>query len=135
MGAWGHDSFENDDAGDWRYELIESADMSTITEALNAVTDNAISYLEAPDCAIAIAAAEVVAALHGASSANLPADVAAWVDGKQQPDNATTLNATKAISAILSKSELKELWEESEQDYPEWTAVMNDLIARIPAVA
>jgi hypothetical protein len=38
MGAWGHDSFDNDDAGDWVYELEESSDMSVIVEFAKLVT-------------------------------------------------------------------------------------------------
>ena len=86
MGAWGHDSFDNDDAGDWQCDLVDSSDMSAIAEALNGVTDDAEDYIEAPECSMAIAAAEVVAALHGNPSATLPDDAQAWVKGKPQPD-------------------------------------------------
>lgn len=135
MGAWGHDSFDNDDAGDWQCDLADTSDMSAITEALSGVTDDAEDYIEAPECSMAIAAAEVVAALHGNPSATLPGDVQAWVNGKMQPDEETTAKAMRAVDAVLNDSELKELWEENEEDYPKWVAVLNNLKSRIPSVA
>lgn len=30
MGAWGHGPFDNDDAGDWVWELEESEDFSVV---------------------------------------------------------------------------------------------------------
>jgi len=132
MGDWGHDSFDNHDAGDWQCDLVETSDMSAISEALNGVTDDAEDYLEAPECSMAIAAAEVVAALHGKPSTTLPEDVRAWVGDKPKPDAQLTAKAIKAIFAVLNDSELKELWEENEEDYPKWVAVLNDLKSRIP---
>lgn len=135
MGAWGHDSFDNDDAGDWVYELEESSDMSVIDDALNAVTGNAEEYIEAPECSMAIAASEVVAALHGNASESLPENVKEWINGKPKPDKLITAKASRAIEAVLTNSELKELWEENTEDYPKWVAVLNDLKSRIPTVA
>jgi hypothetical protein len=52
-----------------------------------------------------------------------------------QPDPQLTAKAIKAVDAVLNDSELKELWEENEEDYPKWVAVVNDLKSRIPTVA
>ena len=131
MGAWGYSVFENDDAGDWVWDLEESTDMSAIVEALDLVTDEAGEYLEAPDCSMAVAAAEVVAALHGKPAANLPEEVSKWVAGKPAPNAAISAQAVRAIEAVLDRSELKELWEENEEEYPNWVASLNDIKARI----
>jgi hypothetical protein len=73
MGAWGSDSFENDDAADWVADFCDAPDPAVIVKALSAVADlDASQYLEAPDCSVGIAAAEVVAALKGAPNSNLP---------------------------------------------------------------
>lgn len=61
MGAWGADNFGNDDAGDWIYELEVSKGLSAVLPPLELVVSND-SYLESPDCCIALAASEVVAA-------------------------------------------------------------------------
>ena len=132
MGAWSHNTFDNDDASDWVYELEESSDMSVIENALNEVTDDAEDYIEAPECSNAIAAAEVVAALNGNESANLPESVQAWVAGKPEPDVQINAKAHAAIAAILANSELKDLWEENAEDYPKWIACIDEIRTRIP---
>ena len=132
MGAWGHNTFDNDDAADWIADLENSTDMSTILEALNRVTDDAEDYLEAPECSNAVAAAEVVAALNGNASPDLPDSVREWVHGKPAADDALNARAHQAVDAVLAKSELKELWEVNTEDYPDWVACLNGIKARIP---
>jgi hypothetical protein len=39
MGAWSHEPFGNDDAGDWALELEEATDLSYIEASLDAVLD------------------------------------------------------------------------------------------------
>jgi Domain of unknown function (DUF4259) len=69
MGAWGVANFENDDAQDWVYELEESKDLSVVANL-----DNEI-YLAAPECARALAAAEVLTALLSRPSRDLTIEV------------------------------------------------------------
>lgn len=130
MGAWSHEPFGNDDAGDWIYELEESTDLSAIERALAAVTTQAEEYLEAPECSSALAAAEIVAALIGHPVATLPESAAAWVKGRAKPDGALIAQAKSAVAAVLGGSELQELWEESD-DYAQWQEVTNDLLVRL----
>jgi hypothetical protein len=130
MGAWSHEPFGNDDAGDWVWELEKTNDFSLLETALSTVTDAAADYLEAPECCEALAAAEVVAALLDKPCASLPDDVAAWVKGKPRPGPALTGKARAAVAAILGSSELQELWEESD-DYLQWQAITKDLEVRL----
>lgn len=130
MGAWSHEPFGNDVAGDWVYDLERSKDLSAIGSALSAVTDEADEYLEAPQCSAALAAAEVVAAMLGKPVESLPEEVTVWMKGKPRPDDALISKAKKAISAILQSSELQELWAESEH-YPQWQAITKDLLTRL----
>ena len=130
MGAWGRSSFENDDALDWVAEL-ESAGVSAIVEALNHVTDEADEYIEAPECSMAIAAAEVVAALSGRPSDSLPPGAQAWLVGKPVPAASLVAKARQAVEAVLGESELKDLWAENARDFPKWTATLNDLKQRL----
>ena len=132
MGAWGHNTFDNDDASDWVYELEESSDLTAITDALNAVTDDAEDYIEAPECSNALAAAEVVAALNGNPSPDLPDTVREWIAGKLAPESSLNAKAHRAVDVVLTDSELKELWEENAEDYPKWVACLNGIKARIP---
>ena len=84
MGAWGVGIYENDDAADWRFEVAESG-----LAAVEAALDSAIEaeYVEAPDGACALAAADVVARLvsgRGDDSA-YSEDVRAWLAEKATP--------------------------------------------------
>ncbi len=75
MGAWGYLPFENDDALDWLDEL-ESGGAEVIRKALAKAGDR---YINAPDGAIALAAAEITSASHGNPLGDLPENVADWV--------------------------------------------------------
>lgn len=64
MGAWGVQAFENDDAMDFAADLVDADSLDVVATSFEAIVPG--EYLEAPDCCIALAAAEVVAALRGA---------------------------------------------------------------------
>jgi len=117
MGAWGHGSFENDDAADFGIEL-ETRGWEIVYSALHAVTRLAADdYLEAPDASQALAAAEVVAAARTGDASRLPPEVRAAVAGLGPlPDMTLIDGARAAIVRILADSELKDLWAESGDD-------------------
>lgn len=75
MGVWGYLPFENDDALDWLEEL-EAGGSDVIRQALAKADDR---YVEAPDGAVALAAAEVTAASQGNPLGDLPENVTDWV--------------------------------------------------------
>lgn len=129
MGAWAAGSFDNDDAGDWVWELA-GADTSLLEAAFSRVTDGE-DYLEAPDCSIAIAAAEVVAALRKRPAAELPDEVSAFVTRIGVPPSAGLVSsALRALQRIRTKSELQELWDESESR-DEWHQAVAELASRL----
>ena len=119
MGAWGYGPFDNDDAGDWVWELEKTTDFSVVQTALDSIVSADGEYLEAPDCSLAIAAAEVVAASLGKPVDKLPDDVRRWLGGRgaTQPDLVSL--AKQAVASIKVSSELRELWEESDH-LDEW---------------
>jgi hypothetical protein len=87
--------------------------------------------LEAPECADAIAAAEVVAALLGRPLDELPDNVSEWVEshrGRHEPSLAST--ALAALARVRKKSELKEQWDESDEPKA-WYASLDDLERRL----
>ena len=61
MGTWGTGPFDNDDAGDWVYELEEATDLGLVREPLRTALDTD-DYLELAEGNNAIAAAAIVAA-------------------------------------------------------------------------
>jgi hypothetical protein len=130
MGAWGLESFENDDAMDWVAEL-EREGLPATGGAIQAVLELADDYLEAPVCSEGLAAAEVLAALRGCPAANLPGEVVEWVHRYPGDPGAELIrNAQIAVAAILRNSELRELWEES-GEFGGWQKSVTDLQSRL----
>ncbi len=130
MGAWGTGNFDNDDALDW-IATLEEQGLLAAGVAIHEVLSLADDYLEAPTCCAALAAAEVVAALRGRRAAELPRELEAWLDGApDDPGAELTRNARLAVEAILRRSELRELWGESDEGAT-WERVVMDLRQRL----
>lgn len=130
MGAWGFGAFDNDDAIDWISDLEESEDATVLEDALIAIPNDDSEYVEAPECSMAVAAAEVVAALAQHPSVDLPEQIREWVKNKPAPDEKLRRRAHDVIARILRSSELKELWSDS-SDAEAWTASLHDLQRRL----
>lgn len=130
MGAWGVGTFENDDAGDWVYRLEESEGLKLLTDTLSPAADPT-GYLEAPTCTEALAAAEVVAALAGRPAPDLPEEVQAWVKAHRAkvPSDLREL-ALRAVDQVAGDSELKELWQESDE-MEAWSDRVQELRGRL----
>lgn len=125
MGAWGIGSFENDQAGDWIYDLEEADDWGLVQTTLQKILDG-----DDEDACEALAAAEVVAAALGRPLANLPEEATQWLgEHRDLPDNLVAL-ATRAVTAVATTSELKELWEET-ADFDAWCGTVRDLQSRL----
>jgi len=133
MGAWGAGVFENDDAGDWVWELEDDDDMSVLHEALAAAVDTPLDEpIDAGEASNALAAAEIVAAARGHHGAELPSEAREWIGRNARlVDARTVVLATAAVERVAINSELKELWEEAESD--EWSLVVSDLLERLRA--
>lgn len=130
MGAWGVGSFENDDAGDWVWQLEEAEDLALVQGALEAAAQ-ADGYLESPTSAEALAAAEVVAALAGHPAPDLPDGVQTWVaahSGTVSPDLRAL--ALAAVERVATESELQELWAESDEGGA-WSNRVEELRGRL----
>lgn len=134
MGAWSHESFGNDDACDWVYRLEECDDLSLIESTLDAVLAVGDDYLESPEAAEAIAAAEAVARLQGhfGTCDSYSETLDAWVRKVQlQPSPALARKAQRALDRIVGEaSEMRELWDESDEGEA-WTAAVTELRSRI----
>ena len=132
MGAWGADSFENDDASDWLADFCDGPDTELTSTALSTVAEmDAADYLEAPECSVGIAAAEVVAAQKGAPNANLNDEAKkCFASLEIKTDPGLVSLALKALERIKTNSELKELWDESENP-AEWYQAVGNLEARL----
>jgi hypothetical protein len=134
MGAWGVDSFGNDDAADWAFGLDESSDLLLVEETLARAAVEGQEYLEASTASEAVAAAEAVARLRGAGGeqSSYSESVDQWVGrvGKPPSDSVVQL-ALQALDRIVApNSELRELWEESDE-FAEWTEAIRELRGRL----
>ena len=132
MGAWGYGNFENDALLNSLNYFVEEAEDSVVAIA------EAFRWLDEPDglsdddmCSEMLAACEVIAALKGAPAPDLPENVQDWVQEHQfeEVEHLRT-TALAAIEQITTESELKNLWEDSD-DYSNWLAVQADLRVRL----
>lgn len=128
MGTWGTAAFDNDAASDWLAELEGTDDAGPVEEALRDVAENE-GYVDADEAQPAVAAAEVVAAMRGRPSPDLPAEARAWAAGQGRPEAALVELARAAVARVRRDSELKELWEEG--DPSEWEGALDDLAGRL----
>ena len=130
MGAWGIGHFDNDDAGDWMLEFEDAKSLAPVRDAF-AEADASLDYLDAGIACIGLAAAEVVAASLGRPAPDLPdsvADVVATLDGPPASD--LVARAKAVVERIGADSELRELWEETD-DFDEWQSRVADLAGRL----
>ena len=132
-GGWDTGPFDNDDALDWVWELTESDDLSAIDMALDGVLESP-SYIEAPTASMAIAAAEVLAALAGKPADTLPDEVSGWVethDLKVSTD--MTAKARKVLELVVDdeNSELAQLWGDAPPLASAWRASLENLAQRL----
>ena len=135
MGAWGVGVFENDAAGDWVWDLVKAEDgLNFLKETFDGIDDEFAEedYIES-GCE-ALAAAEVVAALKGKPVAGIEKEeeLDNWLKRKPEPPTELVQQAVRAVELTMGeKSEQRELWEETGEDYETWKQQCNDLIARL----
>lgn len=133
MGTWGFGAFDNDNSVDWCYALKYAEDLAPVENALSAILNRGKfeEYLEAPECCEALAAAEVVAALRGKASAQLPEEAREFIERNCGPPSEELLQSTRAaVTAVRGESELRHLWDETE-DVDHWLKAVDDLCQRL----
>src|SRR3954471_20098820 len=132
MGAWDAGSFQNDTALDWAGSLSESGDIAAVRTALVRVLEERRSdrpsfmgrllgrrtvapYLEAHVASEGVAAAEIVAFWLGHPDKHFPDYLRDWATRHSEPLSPGFIAlARQAVSTIKTKSELKDLWVESD---------------------
>jgi hypothetical protein len=129
MGAWGYGNLENDSVLDWLVELLETDDLSLISEAIEMVLDD--SYLDADTASIGLGAIEILGALLcKPGKEEYDDELVEWIN-QHKGQGSQLLESTKlALIKILKNSELKELWQESKL-YEDWVKTIKELEVRI----
>lgn len=130
MSVWGSGIFENDDALDWVYDLADSGTLAQVVSALDVILKNKDDDLELADCRIGLAAAEIIAAMTGDPSLELPEEAEDWIGEKILENERLREKAQQVVHVIQKNSELKEKWEKS-ASFPKWQATLNDLQKRL----
>jgi hypothetical protein len=134
MGTWSTDSFGNDTACDWSYELEETKDLELIRATVQNALQVGEDYLEAPTAEEAIAAIEVIARLKGSWGERNSYTEAAdkWVKAHAQRVPPELVSAAiETLDRILTPpSELLELWQDSEE-FEAWKSAVADLKERV----
>jgi hypothetical protein len=130
MGTWSHEPFGNDTANDWAYELEDTTDFSVIDATLQTALDEGQEDLDADLAMEAIAAIEVLAKSlgHGTQTDVYTDKVDEWVDRISLKPSADLLQKAEQVLALAASdhSELKELWQESEE-YELWANNLQQL--------
>ena len=99
-------------------------------EALDYVIKTNNHDIEIADCRIALAAADLVAALNGDINPNLPDEAEDWVAMMTKTSESIRPKAEEAVSKILDSSPLKDDWI-STDDYHLWENAVKELVKRL----
>jgi hypothetical protein len=130
MGTSGFRNFDNDDAADFLADFADDPNEVVLLEALITAAEEE-GYLEADTAAHALAAAEIVAAWQGQPGADFPEDLREVADELDVSDeDELTELARRAVEAVLKRSELLELWQDS-KELPQWQQTQQDLLKRL----
>jgi hypothetical protein len=136
MGAWGVNTFDNDIACDWVYELEDVNDLSLVRETLARVLATSNEYLDSNDACEGLAACEVLARLKGNWGVRdaYTASLDKWVKNHPiQPSNDLVTQALAVIDRVLTApSELLELWAAGDE-IKAWYDAVADLRSRVAA--
>ncbi|MCB2086231.1 MAG: DUF4259 domain-containing protein [Sphingomonadaceae bacterium] len=125
MGTWGSGSFENDAALDYVAEIQSVADLDA---ALTVAGSG--EAVDADESCRVIVAAECIAAMRGHASPDLPDNLAGRLAGFGKPSMALFNAVRDNLSAVMSKSELLDLWSES-GEMPGFARALTELMERL----
>ena len=136
MGCWGPDSFDNDTACDWAWDLVEANNLSFIEKPLDRVLNFGDESLDSWVAEKGLAAAETIARLKGnwGDRDSYTAWMDMWVETSELvPSRALIEKALKAIERILSEpSDMLKLWTDSKY-LAEWKESVKELSDRLSA--
>jgi Domain of unknown function (DUF4259) len=133
-GSWGEGSFENDAARDWAQDCAQGDLRGSGAEVVEAALQSALNseFIEVDDGAVAVAAAEVIAAARGKPAADLPAELSAWLEQQSKPAIAALASkAREALERVRDPkvSELQQLWAENSKS--RWPARVREVESRL----
>jgi hypothetical protein len=124
MGTWGPRAFENDVALDFVAEIDSAQDLA------DALTVRAPDQpIDADTACRIVVVGECVAAMRGHPSDDMPDGLAERLATFGKPSRSLFHHARDHLSAVMTRSELMELW--AEDDPSPFNLVMHDLLERL----
>lgn len=130
MADWGVGIYENDDAMDWIYDLVESSSLSRVKKALDIVAQDHSGSLELADYRVALAAADIVAGLDGDMNPRLPEEAEEWINLMNRSAFSLKDEAWEVVSEIIENSKLRSKIEAG-GNLPQWKEIMEGLLERL----
>jgi hypothetical protein len=130
MAEWGQGIYENDDAMDWLYDLLDSGGVNRLKHALDVVLQDGVEDLEAVDCHIALVAADLVAALDGEINPNLPAEAEEWLSLVNRSASGLRAKAEEVVHEIQEFSVLRTRYQEN-GTLDDWQKIIHNLLKRL----
>jgi len=115
---------------DWIYDLLDSGGLSRVKKALDVVEQDGSNSVETADCRIALAAADLVAALDGDINPNLPAEAEEWIALINRSASGLRPKAENVVRLIHKDSVLRKDMEKK-RILKEWEQQMVALIKRL----
>ena len=137
MGIWSIEGFASDDALDWVQGLDPAAGAAPVVRVLRHLVESSDPRPDAHSALVALAAAELVAALHGHPHPDLPEAARRWLDAQAATAadggdlEALTL-ATRALDFVVTSSALSDIFSQRAEE-PLWRAELDDLRMRLAA--
>jgi hypothetical protein len=130
MGTWGIQTFDNDAASDWLWDLEETDDASLLEKSLDPQDKD---YLQSTEGENVLTAAEIIHGIRCQPRSGLPENALEWIhQHKTLEVEFLVRRAAIMIDRVLSeKSELRSLWEENQEDYPKWKANILELQTKL----
>jgi hypothetical protein len=122
--------FDNDVVTDWLYDLRRTDDLTIVSKALTNAVETRGRLFER-ECTLGIAAAEIVAAMVGHPSSDIPFTFEDYIErAKGYLSPALVETALAAVERIRTGSELQQIWDERE-DGAAWRDSLHDLEDRL----
>lgn len=139
MGIWSIEGFASDEALDWLAGLDTSDGLEPVRRTLRRIVESADPHLDVGEAEVALAAAELAAALHGRPHPALPAPARRWVEAQRSREAlpadeslAMLVDATRALDFVGTSSALAEIWSQRAEGAL-WRAALDDLRMRLAA--
>jgi hypothetical protein len=129
--SWVIGGFRDDDAQRWVEQFTDEG-LSAISEALTSLIEADQDELDESQCHAALAAVEVVAALLGEPSDDLPEEVQEWVEENEDPvDDGIRKKSASALERIEESGEVRSLV--PQEDWGRFQSYLSHLKQRLEA--